>query len=213
MWTDHFDKILLINLPKRTNRLAAASSELMKYSIPFEIVSGIDQGNGSPEPGNGEYGIWLTLKQIFSNAISAKFQRILIFEDDVQFVEDPNYYMPWMIEQLEERVGWEIFYLGPNTHKPLNKVSPNILLADRCRGLHAVAYSYDGMLSALQNMKFFYHAIDMVFESRLQPKQTCYTSYPMIATQSNGYSDILQKEVNNNYIENRFKENTKHLLL
>lgn len=206
MWANRFDKILLINLPRRTDRLASASAQLLKYNIPFELVPGIEQENA-----DGAYGIWFTLKQIFSDAISAGIKRLLIFEDDLKFVEDPNYYLPWMLDQLEEQKDWHIFYLGPNTHKPLNQVAPNLLLAEQCRGLHAVAYSYDGMLAALQNMQFYYRPIDTVFESRMQTKGNCYTAFPLLATQANGYSDIDKKQVKNNYIVDRFKENTKHI--
>jgi len=206
MLTTEFDMIFLINLPAQKEKLARSSAELIKHNINFEVIPAISDNDGAK-------GLFLTMRTLFENCIKSDLNRILVFEDDIKFVQDPQYYLPWMMDQLEEiDPYWDIFYLGPNTHRKLYKAGENVLHAYNCRSTHAVAYSLKGMHAALSNMKFFHEPIDVVFETRIQPMGNCYCAYPMLATQCNGWSDIEKKEVDQSYIETRFAENTKHLV-
>lgn len=207
-WTSYFDKIFLINLPKRTDRLRSATHDLSLYKIPFEIVPAINHKNGAK-------GLFLTMKAIFEMAIDEQYKNILLFEDDAKFINDPNKYMPLCLEQLGRIcAGYDIFHLGPNTHQPLQRHSDNLLRMHKCRATHAVAYSAQGIeliLRKLSEIPFHDH-IDVYFENHIQPLGGCYCSYPMIATQHNDYSDITKSEADQSYIEKRFLENTEHML-
>jgi hypothetical protein len=206
-WIKEFDKIFLINLPARQMRLSLCSARLLKLNIPFELVPGIHLDNGAR-------GLFETMKNLLSTCIHEKYRRILVFEDDIAFVDDPHKYMPWMIDQLDQvKPDWHLFYLGANTHKPLQRVAPNILLAQACRATHALAYSAAGMRLCLQHMHFFHQPIDEIWEHRIQPLGKSFCSFPLLATQADGFSDICEKHQDNSYIISRFNENTRHLKL
>jgi hypothetical protein len=96
MWTDFFDKILVINLPSRTDRLLQIAEELYKWGIPYELV------NATPHD-NGAEGLRITVEKIFRDAVAANLKSVLIFEDDSMFVDscgNPNDTMEQVVKQL-----------------------------------------------------------------------------------------------------------------
>src|SRR5438045_1217733 len=96
-WTKFFDGIFLINLPKRTQRFMNAAEELERYEIPFTTVRATSAGPTH----TAEYALFLTLKHLFSYCKVKAYKRILVFEDDINFVENPNNYMPTVLRQLD----------------------------------------------------------------------------------------------------------------
>lgn len=210
-WTDYFDEIFLINLPSRPDRLAAASKELQKCNIPFTAMPAIAMGNGA-------MGLTRTMQELFkTNKLK---QRILVFEDDVKFVQDPNIYMPLCVEQLQRLHRWDMFYLGINTDNENNLFSefaaPNLLPVKFGYSTHAVAYSQETMRRLLSVYgSFDYHYFtptDILIAKAIQEQGHCYCSYPLLATQADGYSDIEQKHSTYDYIESRFAHSVAHLL-
>src|SRR5436190_11123965 len=93
MWTRIFDKIYLINLPAQKEKLIRATNQLSKYGIPFTVYPAFASEKG-------EWGLIVTMKAIFRDALDKGYKHILLFEDDIKFVEDPNHYMFPMIEQV-----------------------------------------------------------------------------------------------------------------
>ncbi len=133
-----------------------------------------------------------------------------MFEDDVKFVINPNLVMDRCVAQLK-KVDWDLFYLGPNTHKKFTEFkSPNLLPLQHGYGLHATAYSKSGMAKILSSE--ITKPIDVSLAGQVQSSGNCYACYPLIATQENGYSNIEKKRVDQGYIEQRFYENVRHLV-
>jgi hypothetical protein len=204
-WGRQFDKIFLINLPSRPDRLESAVERLRYYHIPFEKISAIKLDNGAR-------GLFETMKNLFSHCVFEKYRKILVLEDDVRFIRSPIHFLPLMMYQLEKHdPAWQLFYLGTNAQEQLKQVSPNLLKAKKCRSTHAVAYSAAGIRLCLQNMNFFRVALDVLWEEMIQPLQKSYCGYPLLATQDNGFSDIEGKKVDQSFIEQRFSEYTKHI--
>lgn len=201
-WTHYFKKIFLINLPERTEKLKAASDELTQHSIPFEIFPAIKHANG-------KYGIFLTMQKIFSECVG-KFDRILCFEDDVLFVRDPQPIMDECVMQLQN-IEWDLFYMGPNTHQRFTGLfKDNLLPLQEAFARHATAYSDTGMRKIL-DLGWRGNSLDIEIRGQIQPHGKCYCSWPFLATQRPGYSDIENKYVTQDYIEQRFNTHTKHL--
>lgn len=202
MWTDYFDNIYLINLLERSDKLQIASAELTRYNIPFEVVPAIKHPDG-------KRGIFMTMQKLFWHC-HTRCDRVLCFEDDVKFVRDPGPVMVRCIEQLQD-VDWDLFYLGPNTHQNFGGLhKPNLLPLHDAFARHATAYSDWGMRKVL-NLQWAGHSLDIMIRGQIQPEGKCYCSWPFLATQRNGFSDIEQKPVTYDYIEERFKTHTKHL--
>jgi hypothetical protein len=208
MWQHFFDHILLVNLPDRTDRLKKASAELDRYGIKnFEVVPAVKKDNGAE-------GLWMTMKALLEYF---KAKTILVFEDDLLFVSDPNEHLPPCLHTLSLiSSGWNIFHLGPNTHSPLQAMTRHLLYMQKCRSTHAVAYSPQGIDLILQKMKesnpmqHNWH-YDIFLEKEIQPLGGCFCSYPMICTQRSDVSDISNGFSDQSYIEERFLKNTRHL--
>lgn len=205
MWTDYFKKIYLINLPERTDKRKVASEELARYNIPFEIFPAIKDSNG-------QYGIFLTMQALFKQ-LPDNLAPVLCFEDDVKFVRDPTattMIMERCVTQLQD-VDWDLFYLGPNTHQNFSALlSPNLLPLREAFARHATAYSHAGIQKVL-GLNWDGHSLDIRIRGKIQPDGKCYCSWPFLATQRDGYSDIDKKLVSYSYIEERFHTHTKHI--
>jgi GR25 family glycosyltransferase involved in LPS biosynthesis len=198
MWTDFFDKILVINLPSRTDRLLQIAEELYKWGIPYELV------NATPHD-NGAEGLRITVEKIFRDAIADNLNSVLIFEDDAMFVDscgNPNDTMEQVVNQLPPT--WQILYLGAQcTNGFKAKPSNNLLLLDMAFATHAWALSLDGMKEILA--AGLEAPIDNSVVKTVQPNGHTYITYPLLCTQRPGYSDIGRTEINwQPFIEQRY---------
>jgi len=198
MWTDFFDKILVINLPSRTDRLLQIAEELYKWGIPYELV------NATPHE-NGAEGLRITVEKIFRDAIADNLNSVLIFEDDAMFVDscgNPNDTMEQVVKQLPPT--WQILYLGAQcTNGFKAKPSNNLLLLDMAFATHAWAISLDGMKEILA--AGLESPIDNSIVKTVQPNGHTYITYPLLCTQRPGYSDIGRTEINwQPFIEQRY---------
>ena len=198
MWTDFFDKILVINLPSRTDRLLQIAEELYKWGIPYELV------NATPHD-NGAEGLRITVEKIFRDAIADILNSVLIFEDDAMFVDscgNPNETMEQVVKQLPHT--WQILYLGAQcTNGFKAKPSNNLLLLDMAFATHAWAISLDGMKEILA--AGLEAPIDNSIVKTVQPSGHTYITYPLLCTQRPGYSDIGRTEINwQPFIEQRY---------
>jgi GR25 family glycosyltransferase involved in LPS biosynthesis len=198
MWTDFFDKILVINLPSRTDRLLQIAEELYKWGIPYELV------NATPHE-NGAEGLRITVEKIFRDAIADNLNSVLIFEDDAMFVDscgNPNDTMEQVVKQLPPT--WQILYLGAQcTNGFKAKPTSNLLLLDMAFATHAWAISLDGMKEILA--AGLEAPIDNCVVKTVQPNGHTYITYPLLCTQRPGYSDIGRTEINwQPFIEQRY---------
>lgn len=200
-WTPYFNRIYVISLPEDTERLKRTTEILKSYEIGFQVVS-------AKRRDNGEEGIKETILEILRGC--KHMDRILIFEDDVDFVINPNMVMPRCVNQLK-KIDWHLFYLGPNTHRPFKRFdAPNILNLEDAYGLHATAYSKAGMEAILS--RTVTDPIDVFYATQIQTLGKSYCVYPLIATQRSCYSNIQKKHMDQSYIEERFYRHIKHLL-
>lgn len=197
MWTNFFDKIYCINLPKRIDRLLLFVDEMDKYNIPFEIVNGIENENGAE-------GLRQTTENIFKEAINKNYKQILIFEDDCYFLCDPNPIMELAIKELPER--WQILYLSGQCANGFNRrQSQSLLQLDTCYATHAYALTNQAMRTILgEGLKA---PIDNFLVDTIQKEQNCYITYPLLASQREGMSDIGKTEINwNPFIVDRYNQ-------
>lgn len=207
MWYSFFDRIFLISLDHcKTDgfRLPIAQGELGQYGIPHEVYPAIKNDNGA-------YGCFLTYHRLFNDCIWMGYKNVLIFEDDIKFIRnDPDAILNPAIQFLPQN--YHTIHLGPNTHVPLSfGEKPLLLTMNQCRSTHAQGYSLDAMM---QIVSYTWNGtpIDQMIEERLQPQGKCFCTYPLLVTQRNGFSDIDKRDVNMYYIQERFENNTKHLL-
>lgn len=206
MWQTYFKKTVLINLPARTDRLHEAVHELKKYDIPYTIVDATQHENGA-------VGLRETLRHLFQNMLLLGYRNLLMFEDDIHFLQDPEPVLEKCVDQLRKIDCVDLFYLGANTHHPFAKFqSPNLLPVQHAFSLHAVCFSQRAMAMLLEKMVEDDSPMDVLCERYIQPLGTSYHAYPLLATQFVSYSDIEKKIVDHSFIQTKFEHHIKHLL-
>jgi len=197
-WTNFFTKIFVINLPERTDRLLEVAEELYKWQIPYELVNAVKHEKGAE-------GLRITVENIFREAIAKNWESVLIFEDDAVFVDscgNPNDTMNEVVKQLPST--WDLLYLGAQCTTGFKfRVSPNLLLLENAYATHAWAISLHGMKEILA--AGLEAPIDNCIVAKIQPYGTTYITYPLLATQRPGISDIGNTYINwQPFIENRY---------
>lgn len=210
---DYFKEIYCINLDRRTDRWENAQKE-------FESVGVLDRVQRISAVNNpdGRIGLIKSFLKIFKDVKERNIENVLIFEDDVQFLQNNN-----PIETLENaisqvgKIEWSLFYLGANTHEKCNLFRPNLILLRNAFSAHAVAYShktYKQIIERFENTNKINNVNDIndvFFCHEIQNKRTSFLVNPMIATQMPSFSDLEKRNVDYGFIEQRFKDNTSHI--
>lgn len=209
-WKHMIDKVILINLPNRTDRLVSASKELAKQGISFQVWPGIWHSNGA-------YGILQTLKQIFEQAEKENWGNVLIFEDDVRFIGDINLHLSMSLIELSSHYNFDMLFLGANVFKPFvkTKLQESFRLTEAV-ALHAVIYSPEGWRKCLAVIREKIHpsvdAVDVLFSRYVLSQGNSYITNPMLATQAEGYSDIERRVVDYKiFLEGSYKKSLNQI--
>ncbi len=222
---EHFNKVFLINLDIREDRLkrrreffesAGVNDIVERYAAqrPDEteyknyVIGKTDKHTGKPIS-IGQYGCISSHLNIIKMAKANNWESVLVLEDDVEFINTEG--IDEAVEQLNE-VDWELFYLGSNTHEPLQKVNNNLLRLTKGYATHAIAYHkrfYDQIINAFENREI--SVIDVWLSDNVQSNHKSYCSYPIAAIQENDFSDIHGGVVDYSWMITKFNENTKHL--
>jgi GR25 family glycosyltransferase involved in LPS biosynthesis len=182
-WTSFFDDIVVINLNKREDRLLQITEDFELYDIPFKRVPAIVHPKGAE--GLKETMIW-----IFEAALQKNHEHILIFEDDCKFVvskHDVDEVMSEVIKQLPET--YVMCFLGCQlTGGVSHFVGSNVIAGKKMFSTHAVMYSKRGMKEILATG--LSAPIDNHYVDKVEQIGGSYCTYPLLATQRAGVSDI-----------------------
>lgn len=238
---DYFDKIYCINLDSRPDRWELAQKEFKKIGIldrveRFSACIGKEIVNGSSGPRarhlgvdgdqivDGELnkhnqtkwkqldGITMSMLTCIKNAKESGCDNVLIFEDDVEFVQyDESQFLATL--NTLSNVNWEVFYLGTSfdirqfkTERQIKNsvefVSPELMkLNARTFCIHAHAINKSCFDKLIYNEDIIVDwdkrevvdhtsrvcTIDGLYAHRLEER---YCAYPLIAVQRIGESDI-----------------------
>jgi GR25 family glycosyltransferase involved in LPS biosynthesis len=127
-----FDKIFYINLDEDTDRNENITNQFKKYGITnYERVSGVKLTelpntiywrNFNLNALNEKYilgsmGCRASHKKIMDISLEKNYQKILIFEDDIYFTEDPNKVLENNRDILNE---WDMLYFGGAVEEHFN---------------------------------------------------------------------------------------------
>lgn len=190
MWTNFFNKIYLLNLQKREDRLLDSAKLLDEYSIPYEVFCAIE------DKSQGARGLRDSVLLIFKEAVEMNYDQIFIFEDDIMFVEPPeilHYTMNEAVKQLPEN--YHLLYGGGQpTSGYAYSYSNNLLPAINYFATHAVGYSNQAMKEILSMGMDF--PIDNWLVKEFQIFGRCFAVNPILCSQRPGFSDIGQSEIN-----------------
>jgi len=215
-----FDKVYLINLDKRKDRLERCIDLFKKNNVDdiVERFPGIipDLSEDIPFTRDtekikvGTHGCLLSHIEIIKEAKRKNLNSVLVLEDDVEFINIDK--IDLSIEQLFKK-DWSLFYLGTNLHIPLERADDNLLILKKGFATHAVAYHknfYDHCIN--QFNQGIIRIIDVWLSEYGQENFPCFCSYPITAIQSNDYSDIHNAFADYSWMEKKFIEHTKNII-
>lgn len=129
-----FDKIFVINLIRRPERLLKMSEILKVLGFDFQVFPAVDGQTLTVEelqkrgieflPGYldpyykrpmkaGEIGCFLSHYEIWRYIVDKNLEKVIIFEDDIRFTENSTHILKKLTEDLiKTRINWDFIYLG-----------------------------------------------------------------------------------------------------
>jgi len=194
---DRFDKVFLVNLDKRVDRLENFQNQVDRYDLgDYKRVSAVDGttinlGKYTNKLRPGELGLLLTNLRIIKESKENKYETILIVEDDCNFSEE--------IKKIDEYFSvlpsdWDMLYMGGN-HNTHMRVPPPTKINEKVVKLHS---TYSTHFVGIKNTLYehiesivskYQEPLDLTYV-KLQKIFNVYSFYPGIANQIVDYSDI-----------------------
>lgn len=186
---EYFDKVVVINLDRRQDRMERLEPQLEKLGIEYERHSAVD---------SKAIGVAPMIAGTMSHVeVLKKYrdQKILILEDDAYFAEDFNEKFETVMQTLPDN--WDIFYLGALLPKHTGKLTPvnaNWHRQVMTTGSHAYCINPTKMSHFIENLDGYEWFIDIGL--RIFAEQyNAYVTQPNLVTQFPSYSDLREKEV------------------
>jgi GR25 family glycosyltransferase involved in LPS biosynthesis len=114
--TEYFQRIYVINLPQRRDRRREMARQLKMIGTGFSspgvrLFEAVRPQAPDGFPSIGARGAFLSHMKILQEASAQQLQKILILEDDLDFIPDFSSRIEAVVEELE-REDWSVFYGG-----------------------------------------------------------------------------------------------------
>lgn len=198
-----FDKIYCVNLTRRPDRWTEVQKEFERVGITdVERYVAIDGSTRDWSYLNshllsGELGLIETHINIIKEAIDKKYKSILIFEDDVVFVDEFN-----KIDEYLNAVpsNWDMLYIGGNHSygRPPEPINDKVIKLNKTYTTHAIALNSTIFETVLLISELRKKQID-VYYADLHPTHNVYGFTPNLALQRIDFSDIQNRMVSYNF--------------
>lgn len=187
-WINKIDRIVVLNLSHREDRLIFITEQFEKYSIPFDRVEAIYNEQ------QGAQGLRDTVCKLFREELEKGSEHILVFEDDCKLITSETDFHETMNKVMSQRPEkYHMIYLGGQmSHRITRFHSENLIPVQKYFATHAVMYSRDAMQQMVESMGF---PIDNWAVDNIQIMGFCYAIHPILASQIKGYSDIGKNEI------------------
>jgi GR25 family glycosyltransferase involved in LPS biosynthesis len=181
---EFFDKVVVINLDRRTDRMEKVDAQLKELGIEYERFSAVDAVEMGIDPIQA-------CRQSHIQVLEESTGKTLILEDDVLFMENFNERFSEFIEVLPK--DWHIFYLGAVL---LNSENCNHMMvrAMDTSSLHAYCVNPEFKDIALAQAREYPEHIDVAYRL-LHRMYRSYAAKPPLAKQFPSYSDLMLKDV------------------
>ncbi len=177
------DRMYCINLDERPDRWQLVSKEFARVGIAASVtrVAAVS----APDP---RLGCLQSHQLCIQEAIENKYENIVIFEDDVCFVDCATDFFADVAAFLQQDTRWDLFYLGGNVMYPARFVHRHVF---RSRFFSTHAY--------VINKRAFHACMraEVPIDRWYAWNTVSYGLYPMYATQETTYSDIRGQVIGN----------------
>lgn len=189
----NIDKIYCINLNKRKDRWEETQKELKKFNL-LDRVCRYPAVDGKLIENKthmllGEYGLILTHIKLLTEAVTNGYENIIIFEDDIEFINDFQNIDEYIEKTPED---YDILYLGGNHIKEPTKINDRISRVNRTFTTHAMLINKKVFTKLIEELNKFTKQLDVIYTDM---DIKLYTCIPSIVTQRDCFSDIQNKKV------------------
>jgi len=141
--SNYIDKIIYINLSKRTDRRAEIENELNNLNLDYERFEAI------PTPECGIYGCGLSHLSVLKLAKERNYKNILILEDDFEFLVTKDVFEENLKTFFESNIDYNVCMLSYDLHEYLPMEEGNIhkvLFAQTASGYIVNCNYYDKLI-------------------------------------------------------------------
>jgi GR25 family glycosyltransferase involved in LPS biosynthesis len=186
---DFFDKVIVINLDRRTDRMEKLAPQLEKLDIQYKRFSAVDGKKLDIDP------IVAGLRSHLQVMKQIAGQRVLILEDDALFVEDFNEKFEKVMQTLPE--DWDIFYLGALVPKDVGLIR----MVNRHWGIQVLTTGSQAYCINPSRLEYFinkledYNSYIDIGLRDFAKGLKAYITQPNLVVQFPSYSDLRLKEV------------------
>src|SRR5438477_1686527 len=94
-WINKIDRIVCLNLQKRTDRLLQFTEQMENYDIPFDRIDAIEDMKGAR-------GLRDSMVKIFDESIAKEQRHVIVFEDDCDIIQVPIWFHETMNRVMEQ---------------------------------------------------------------------------------------------------------------
>jgi glycosyl transferase family 25 len=189
----HIDKIIYINLNKRTDRREQIEKELKQFGLEYERFEAIES------PGFGTYGCGLSHLQVLKQAKEQGYKNVLILEDDFEFLVKKEEFEKNLTEFFDLKLDFNVCMLSYNLQETQNTDYDfllKVLEAQTASGYIVNSNYYDKLIALyewaiplLQRTKMHWvYSNDMVWK-KFQKEDYWYCFKTRIGKQREGFSD------------------------
>lgn len=189
---DYFDKIFCINLDRRTDRWKQCLKEFAKYNIQVEKYSAIDGKkikNISNWMTGPRIGCCRSHAHILKMMVQNRFKKILILEDDIEFIEN---FQEIFCERIKLVPEYDMLYLCGNNPKNVEIINEYVKKTTAALSTGAYAISAEFAKKMIPKIETLKEPVDCMY-SENTPNAKCYIFSPYLCRQKTGFSDIENK--------------------
>lgn len=212
MLNNYFEKVYLVNLDKRPDRLALASRNCESIGLKYERFAACDgvkerlQIASARETGEhpsywnlGAAGMVQSLIRLFKKCKEDKVGSVLILEDDVEFHRDINKLVcDWIVDVPGD---WETLFFAGNHVKPVTPITAHVARMNFTYTLHCHAVRetvFDLLIDTLSEMR---RPADVYYARAIHSRGKSYCFTPNLAYQSPSFSNIVNRNVNYSFLK------------
>ncbi len=204
MINDYFDKIYCLNLLRRQDRWSECINLFLKYQMAVSRFDAVDSKNVLPTRvlNRGEHAVIQSTINIFNDAIDNQYDKILILEDDVDFLFNLDNFDKHMASVPTD---YDMLYFGGNHMDRFTYINDKIVRISNTLCSHSIAFKKSMYGTIVEMLKKKEKTLDRCYAD-LQKQHVGYCFYPGMMTQRPSFSDIQNLYVDYRHAINKMKK-------
>jgi GR25 family glycosyltransferase involved in LPS biosynthesis len=191
-------KIVVINLKERKEKRDYIRNHLLTYKLDFNFFTAEKHNN--PKRGCLESHLEVIKKYTKPNTVNdiiPNIKYLMILEDDAKFINNFD-----SIKSFPSN--WDMIYFGGTVHRILDR-NNNGFARVQCWTTHCYIINLENKTlvnKILKELPNYQNEVDRYYLEKIHPNFNCYMVDPMICIQKEGFSDIENRMVNYDFMQN-----------